>query len=123
MATSIEITKATLRERVVVDVTVWMNDPEDYDFSPRAHMSEGTLHIQNAGQDDVSSNFDLEEEMLIAAERDRLIELRVKFGVHGMHGTLTHKHPLPKDGPNSKKLAEPRWKTLLPWNSYQNLVE
>ena len=121
MATSIEITKATLRERVVVDVTVWMNDPEDYDFSPRAHMSEGTLHIQNAGQDDVSSNFDLEEEMLIAAERDRLIELRVKFGVHGMHGTLTHKHPF-QGWPKFQELAEPRWKTLF-LGIYQNLVE
>ena len=114
MATSIEITKATLRERVVVDVNVWMDDPEDHDFSPRAHMAEGTLHIHNAGQDDVSSTFDLEEEMLVAAERDRLIELRVKFGVHGMHGTLTHKTPLPRSGPNAKKLAESRWKTLLP---------
>ncbi|HII48855.1 MAG TPA: hypothetical protein HA330_03110 [Candidatus Thalassarchaeaceae archaeon] len=114
MATSIEITKATLRERVVVDVNVWMDDPEDHDFSPRAHMSEGTLHIHNAGQDDISSTFDLEEEMLVAAERDRLIELRVKFGVHGMHGTLTHKTPLPRTGPNAKKLAESRWKTLLP---------
>ena len=72
------------------------------------------LHIQNAGQDEVSSTFDLEEEMLIAAERDRVIELRVKFGVHGMHGTLTHKTPLPQSGPNAKKLAESRWKTLLP---------
>lgn len=114
MAASIEITKATLRERVVVDVNVWMHDPEDHDFSPRAHMSDGILHIQNADQDDVSSTFNLEEDMLLAAERDRVIELRVKFGVHGMHGKLIHKHPLPKDGPNSKKLAESRWKTLLP---------
>ena len=114
MATSIQITKASLRNRVVVDVEVWMDDPEDHDFSPRARMSEGQLHIQNEGQDDVFSTFDLEEEMQIIAERDRLIELRIKFGVHGMHGTLTHKTPLPRTGPNSKKLAESRWKTLLP---------
>ena len=114
MATSIQITKATLRDRVVVDVEVWMEDPEDHDFSPRARMSSGQLHIQNEGQDDVFSTFDLEEEMQIIAERDRLIELRIRFGVHGMHGTLTHKTPLPRTGPNSKKLAESRWKTLLP---------
>ncbi len=114
MATSIQIKKATLKERIVVDVDVWMNDPEDHDFSPRARMTGGQLHIQNADQDDVFSTFDLEEEMQIIAERDRCIELRIKFGVHGMHGTLTHKHPLPRTGPNSKKLAESRWKTLLP---------
>ena len=45
---------------------------------------------------------------------DELIELRIKFGVHGMHGKLTHKTPLQRSGPNSKKLAESRWKTLLP---------
>ena len=114
MATSIQITKASLRSRVVVDVEVWMDDPEDFDFSPRARMSDGQLHIQNEGQDDVFSTFELEEEMQIIAERDRLIELRIKFGVHGMHGILTHKTPLPRTGPNAKKLAESRWKTLLP---------
>ena len=50
----------------------------------------------------------------MVAERDRLIELRVKFGVTGMHGVLTHKNPNPRTGPNAKKLAESRWKTLLP---------
>ena len=114
MATSIEITKASLRDRVVVDIEVWMEDPEDHDFSPRARMSEGQLHIQNDGQDDVFSTFELEEEMQIIAERDRLIEVRIKFGVHGMHGTLTDKTPLPRTGPKAKKLAEARWKTLLP---------
>ena len=114
MATSIQITKASLRNRVVVDVEVWMADPEDHDFSPRARMSDGQLHIQNEGQDDVFSTFELEEEMQIIAERDRVIELRIKFGVHGMHGTLTHKTPLPRTAPNAKKLAESRLKTLLP---------
>ena len=47
-------------------------------------------------------------------ERDRFVELRVKFSVQGMHGVLTHKTKIVKDGPNSKKLAEPRWKTVLP---------
>ena len=47
MATSIEIKKATLRDRIVVDVDVWMDDPEDHDFSPRARMAGGQLHIHN----------------------------------------------------------------------------
>ena len=114
MVKSIEITKASVRGRLIVDAKVFMENPQDFDFSPRARMSDGQLHIQNEGQDDVFSTFELEEEMQIIAERDRLIELRIKFGVHGMHGTLIHKTPLPRTGPNSKKLAESRWKTLLP---------
>ena len=47
-------------------------------------------------------------------QNDRMIEMRVKFSVEGMHGVLTHKTPMPMTGPNAKKLAEPRWKTLLP---------
>ena len=30
-----EITKLSVREKLVVDVSVWMNNPEDYDFSPQ----------------------------------------------------------------------------------------
>ena len=51
---------------------------------------------------------------MFAAERDRMVELRVKFSVEGMHGTLTHKTTNVRSGPNAKKLAEPRWKTVLP---------
>ena len=47
-------------------------------------------------------------------ERDRMLELRVKFNVDGMHGVLLHKTPNPRDGPKSKKLAQPSWKTILP---------
>ena len=49
-----------------------------------------------------------------AAERDRMVELRVKFSVEGMHGILTHKTKNTRIAPNAKKLAEPRWKTVLP---------
>ena len=56
---------------------------------------------------------ELEEEMLLVAERDRSAELRVKFVVSGMHGRLTHIHPIIADG-KAKKLAESRWKTTLP---------
>ena len=54
--------------------------------------------------------------MQIIAERDRLIELRIKFGVHGMHGKLTHKTPLPRTGPNSKKFSNSQtdWFTMVP---------
>ncbi|MEC9457406.1 MAG: hypothetical protein VYD27_00315 [Candidatus Thermoplasmatota archaeon] len=113
MVKSIAITKVSIRERLVVDAEVCMIDPQDFDFSPRASIEGSTLSIVNEGGDDAST-FDLDAEQVTAAERDRMLELRVKFSVQGMHGVLTHKTPMPMDGPNAKKLAEPRWKTLLP---------
>ena len=114
MVRSIEITKASVRDRLIVDSEVWMEHPEDHDFQPRASIEGKRLMISNAGQSIDSAPFELDDEQYAIAERDRLIELRVKFGVHGMHGVLVHKTPNPRDGPKAKKLAESRWKTLLP---------
>ncbi len=113
MAKSFEITKVSIRDRLVIDAKVSMNDPQDFDFSPRASLSGTTLSLVNESGDP-SSTFELDSEQATTAERDRMVELRVKFVVEGMHGVLTHKTPMPMDGPNAKKLAEPRWKTLLP---------
>lgn len=113
MAKSFEITKVSIRERLVVDAKVGMMHPQDYDFSPRASLSGTTLSIVNESGEP-SSTFELDEEQVITAERDRMIELRVKFNVKGMHGVLTHRTPQPMTGPKSKKLAEPSWKTILP---------
>ena len=114
MVRSIEITKASVRDRLVVDVEVWMNDPEDFDFSPRASVDGNSLSICNEGDEDARTSIELDNEQMGAAERDRMVELRVKFAVQGMHGVLIHKTTNPRDGPNAKKLAEPRWKTVLP---------
>tara|TARA_B100001113_G_scaffold328191_1_gene302248 strand:- start:1731 stop:2084 length:354 start_codon:yes stop_codon:yes gene_type:complete len=114
MVRSIEITKASVRDRLVIDSEVWMEHPDDHDFQPRASIEGNRLMISNAGQLVDSAFIELDEEQYAAAERDRLIELRVKFGVQGMHGVLVHKTPNPRDGPKAKKLAESRWKTVLP---------
>ena len=90
-----------------------MNEPNDYDFSPRASMEGNRLSITNAG-DEAGDSIDLDNDQMIAAERDRMVELRVKFSVEGMHGVLTHKTTIVRTGPNATKLAEPRWKTVLP---------
>ena len=86
MAKSFEITKVSIRERLVVDAKVGMKDPQDYDFSPRANLSGTTLSIVNESGEP-SSTFELDEEQVITAERDRMLELRVKFNVEGMHAT------------------------------------
>ena len=69
---------------------------------------------ENSSGDEVLASIDLDDEALQMAERDRTVEARIKFSVHGMHGALIHKTPNPRTGPKAKKLAEPRWKTLLP---------
>ena len=113
MVRSIEVKKASVRNRLIVDVDVLMNDPEDFDFSPRASMEGNSLSITNAG-DEAGASIDLDDDQMNAAERDRMVELRVKFSVEGMHGILTHKTKNTRIAPNAKKLAEPRWKTVLP---------
>jgi len=114
MVKSIEITKVSIRDRLIVDANVRMNDPKDYDFSPRVAMDGSTLSLHNEGDDDLATSIELDSEQMITAERDRLLELRVKFSVAGMHGVLTHKTKNTRIAPNAKKLAEPRWKTVLP---------
>ena len=114
MVTSIDIKKVSSRDRVVVDLDVWMDNPDDYDFSPRVSLSGNSLEMRDASGSEILATFDLDDEMLQMAERDRFVEVRIKFSVHGMHGTLTHKTPNPRTGPKAKKLAEPRWKITLP---------
>ncbi|DAC64741.1 MAG TPA: hypothetical protein D7I15_06980, partial [Candidatus Poseidoniales archaeon] len=49
MVRSIEIKKASVRDRLIIDVDVFMNEPKDFDFSPRASMEGNSLSITNAG--------------------------------------------------------------------------
>ena len=117
MVTSVHIKKVSVRDRVVVDLEVWMDNPDDYDFSPRVSLVDNLLSVSvevESNDFEVLASVELDDEALQMAERDRLVEARIKFSVHGMHGTLTHKTPQPRSGPNSKKLAEPRWKIMLP---------
>ena len=100
MVKSMEITKSSIRERLIIDSEVWMHHPDDHDFQPRASIEGRILSIQNAGKSIEPANIELSDEEYMVAERDRLIELRVKFGVTGMHGVLTHKNPNPRTGPN-----------------------
>ncbi|MDE0953258.1 MAG: hypothetical protein OR994_01135 [Candidatus Poseidoniales archaeon] len=114
MVKEMEITKVSIRTRLIADLKVIMNNPRDYDFSPRAEINGTTLLIKNDDDETSTTSFELDSEMMQIAERDRMVELRIKFNVEGMHGVLLHKTPNPKDGPKSKKLAQPSWKTILP---------
>ena len=54
---------------------------------PLRHHSEHSQRVRGA-----VFHFELDQEQVITAERDRMLELRVKFNVEGMHGVLTHEH-------------------------------
>ena len=82
--------------------------------TPRASLEGTTMSLFNGSEENSFATVDLDDEQAMAAERDRMVELRVKFSVEGMHGVLTNKTKNVRDGPNAKKLAEPRWKTILP---------
>ena len=114
MVKEMEITKVSIRDRLIADLKVIMQNPRDYDFAPRAEINGTTLLIKNNDDEDSTTSFELDSEMMKTVERDRMLELRVKFNVEGMHGVLLHKTPNPRDGPKSKKLAQPSWKTILP---------
>jgi len=114
MVKEMEITKVSIRDRLIADLKVIMQNPRDYDFAPRAEINGTTLLIKNNDDGDSTTSFELDSEMMQTVERDRMLELRVKFNVEGMHGVLLHKTPNPRDGPKSKKLAQPSWKTILP---------
>ena len=113
MGATMEITKVTARDRVVIDLDVWMDDPTDHDFQPRVHLDGSSLTVTNEGYADTFASEEIDDDTVEACERDRRVELRVKFQVEGMHGKLLLPNPIPADG-KGKKLAEPRWKTIVP---------
>ena len=113
MVATMEITKVTARDRVVIDLAVWMDDPTDHDFQPRVHLDGSSLTVTNEGYADTFASEEIDDDTGEACERDRRVELRVKFQVEGMHGKLLLPNPIPADG-KGKKLAEPRWKTIVP---------
>ena len=113
MVSSITINKIQNRDGLVIDTDAMMDGPNDFDFVPRLILDSRTLSIRSGNDGTELASTELDEEMLLLAERDRVAELRVKFIVEGMHGRLNHIHPIIADG-KAKKLAESRWKTTLP---------
>ena len=113
MVDSVEIKRVGIRDYLSIDVEVWMNDPDDMDFKPRTHINGNRFSISSATNGKEMASIELDEEQMEAAKRDRQVELRVKFGVHGMHGRLNHIHPIIADG-KAKKLANANWKTVQP---------
>jgi hypothetical protein len=112
MVESVVVNKVQVRATLVVDTDVWMHTINDFDFAPRFHLTESNLVLSEASDGSELATIALDDEMLEMVERDRSVDLRVKFLVHGFHGHLKDIHPIIADG-KAKKLAESRWKSTL----------
>ena len=113
MVESVVVNKVQVRATLVIDTDVWMHTINDFDFAPRFHLIDSNLVLSEASDGSELAAIDLDDEMLEMVERDRSVDLRVKFLVHGFHGHLKDIHPIIADG-KAKKLAESRWKSTLP---------
>ena len=110
MVDSIEISRVNIRDSLSLDVSVWMNDPNDMDFRPALSVSGSTFTISSLTNGTSLASIELDEDQMEAVVRDQSAELRVKFQVRGMHGELKTIHPIIADG-KAKKLATANWKT------------
>lgn len=113
MVDTVEISRVNIRDSLSVDLSVWMNHPDDWQFQPVLSVSGNTLTLSSKASGDQLASIVLDDEQLEAVQRDRSAELRVKFQVHGMHGRLNKIHPIIADG-KAKKLATANWKSQQP---------
>ena len=110
MVDTVEISRVNIRNTLSVDVSVWMNDPDDWDFRPALSLAENKFQISDFISGNQLASVELSDEEMEVIQRDRVAELRVKFQVHGMHGNLQRINPIIADG-KAKKLATANWKT------------
>lgn len=110
MVDTVEISRVNIRDSLSVDVSVWMNHPDDMDFRPSLFVSGSTFMIRSLSDGSSLASIELDEAQMEAVVRDQAAELRVKFQVQGMHGRLKDIHPIIADG-KAKKLATANWKT------------
>lgn len=113
MVERVSVTRLNARDGVVVDLEAWMHHPNDFDFRPRISLTGSELIFDSASDGSRWCTAELDDDMVETLLRDRSVTLRVKFGVHGMHGRLDRINPIIADG-KAKKLANANWKTVQP---------
>ena len=111
MVDTVEISRVNIRDNLSVDVSVWMNHPDDMDFRPSLSCKEKMFTISSISTGNTLATVELDDEQMQALEATLTAELRVKFQVHGMHGRLNKIAPIIADG-KAKKLATANWKTV-----------
>ena len=115
MVDTVDISRVNVKNTLVVDVSVWMNHPDDWEFIPSLSVSDNQFMISDLSTGKELASVELTDEQIETLQRDRVAELKVKFQVHGMHGKLQTINPIIADG-KAKKLATASWKTIQPVN-------
>ena len=113
MVESVEISRVNIRDTLSLDLSVWMNHPDDMDFRPSLSCKDKTITISSISSGEALASVELDDEQMQALEASLTAELRVKFQVHGMHGRLNKIAPIIADG-KAKILATANWKTVQP---------
>ena len=113
MVESVEISRVNIRDTLSLDLSVWMNHPDDMDFRPSLSCKDNTITISSISSGEALASVELDDEQMQALEASLTAELRVKFQVHGMHGRLNKIAPIIADG-KAKKIATANWKTVQP---------
>ena len=113
MVESVEISRVNIRDTLSLDLSVWMNHPDDMDFRPSLSCKDKMFTISSISSGEALASVQLDDEQMQALEASLTAELRVKFQVHGMHGRLNKIAPIIADG-KAKKLATANWKTVQP---------
>ena len=113
MVESVEISRVNIRDTLSLDLSVWMNHPDDMDFRPSLSCKGNVFTISSISSGEALASVELDDEQMQALEASLTAELRVKFQVHGMHGRLNKIAPIIADG-KAKKLATANWKTVQP---------
>ncbi|MEC7272364.1 MAG: hypothetical protein VXV85_01825 [Candidatus Thermoplasmatota archaeon] len=113
MVESVEISRVNIRDTLSLDLSVWMNHPDDMDFRPSLSCKDRMFTISSITSGEALASVELDDEQMQALEASLTAELRVKFQVHGMHGRLNKIAPIIADG-KAKKLATANWKTVQP---------
>jgi len=113
MVESVEISRVNIRDTLSLDISVWMNHPDDMDFRPSLSCQNKIFTISSISSGEILASVELDDEQMQALEASLTAELRVKFQVHGMHGRLNKIAPIIADG-KAKKLATANWKTTQP---------
>ena len=113
MVESVEISRVNIRDTLSLDLSVWMNHPDDMDFRPSLSCKDKTITISSISSGEALASVELDDEQMQALEASLTAELRVKFQVHGMHGRLNKIAPIVADG-KAKNLATANWKTVQP---------
>ena len=79
MVESVEISRVNIRDTLSLDLSVWMNHPDDMDFRPSLSCKDKTITISSISSGEALASVELDDEQMQALEASLTAELRVKF--------------------------------------------